>query len=165
MILNADPTTNLGAVTKQYVYNNKATANLFKNRLAFQATKNVEPDGVVQYGTIPNINIGEIGALFSLKCNSLNISDSGSFYYYTIDLQLNASQICRVILSGGKVYNQEFPFVLFFNQTSFYSDHITIGFTGIDDSFDAGEQSIDLNFNFSRSLTVSGTIMLSVYYF
>ena len=165
LILNADPTVALGAATKQYVDNNKATANLFKKRLAFQATKNAERSGAVQYGTIPNINIGEIGALFLLKCNSLNISGSGSLYYYTIDLRLNASPICKVILSGGKVYNQELPFVLFFSETSFYSDYITIGFTGVDGSFNAGEQSIDLNFSFSRSLTVSGTITLSVYYF
>lgn len=113
LILNADPTANLGAATKQYVDNNKATANLFKKRLAFQATKNAELNGTVHYGTIPMVNIGETGVLFSIKCNSLNINGSVT-KYHNIRLRLNESTICTVTLYGGKVYNQEFPFVLFF---------------------------------------------------
>lgn len=164
LILNADPTVALGAATKQYVDNNKATANLFKKRLAFQATENAELNSTVHYGTIPMVNIGETGVLFSIKCNSLNVSSNNGGLFF-INLKLNASSICSVTLNSGKVYNQELPFILFFGDTNFRNDYVGIRFTGISGSFEAGAQSIDLGFRYSNSMTLSGTITLSVYYF
>lgn len=60
---------------------------------------------------------------------------------------------------------KNFRLYYFFFDTKFSYDYVGIRFTGISGSFDAGAQSIGLDFDSSSQITLSGTVTLSVYYF
>lgn len=163
LILNADPTTNLGAATKQYADNIKGSANLFKKRLALSQTRAVSREAILNFGVVPRVNIGEIGAMVTLKMNNVVLSSTTNGYI-SFSVNLGGSNFLSLELHNTVSYNQEFSSVNFLTITDFYDSYEEIQFIS-GSSVRTTKDSLIVNTDYSGNTDISGTITANIYYF
>lgn len=163
LILNADPTTNLGAATKQYADNIKGSANLFKKRLALSQTRAVSREATLNFGVVPRVNIGEIGAMVTLKMNNVVLSSTTNGYISFL-VNLGGLNFLSLELHNAVSYNQEFSAVNFLTATDFYDSYEEIYFI-ISGSARTTKDSLIVRTDYTGNTNISGTITANIYYF
>ena len=163
LILNADPTTKLGAATKQYADNIKGSANLFKKRLALSQTRAVSREATLNFGVVPRVTIGEIGAMVTLKMNNVVLSSTTNGYI-SFSVDLGGSNFLSLELHNTVSYNQEFSSVNFLTVTDFYDSYEEINFIG-GSSVRTTRDSLIVRTDYTGNTNISGTITANIYYF